>query len=158
MFASASSRLESEVRQLLEDEGVVLLEFNVRGQGGRLTLRAVVDRRQGGLTIEDCVHLTRQIQHLLREKKLLNEDYRLEVTSPGLDYPLREQWQFAKNLGRLIKITVPGERGPKEISGRLAAADAEGITLTSDTTEWKPRYVELLSARVLPEFKPPRME
>ena len=109
MPASTSSRLESEVKQLLEDEGVVLLEFNARGQGGRLMLRIIADRRHGGITIDDCVHLTRQIQFLLREKKLVNEDYRLEVTSPGLDYPLREPWQFAKNLGRLIKITVPGE-------------------------------------------------
>jgi ribosome maturation factor RimP len=75
-----------------------------------------------------------------------------------LDYPLREEWQFTKNIGRLIKASVAGERGPREIHGRLTAADGEGITLTSDATQWKLRHAELLSARVLPEFKPPRME
>ena len=158
LMVTSASALESEVKQLFEDEGIVLLEFSARGHGGRMMLRAVVDRRHGALTIDDCAHLTRQIQHLLREKKLLNDDYRLEVTSPGLDYPLREEWQFAKNIGRLIKASVAGERGPKEIHGRLAAADREGITLTSDTTQWTLRHAELLSVRVLPEFKPPRME
>ena len=73
------------------------------------------------LTINDCVYLTRQIQHLIDEKRLLDEDFRLEVSSPGLDYPLREEWQFAKNVGRLLKVQVPGEKGPREISGRLTA-------------------------------------
>jgi ribosome maturation factor RimP len=158
VMSTSTSRLETEVRQLFEDEGVVLLEFSARGQGGRLMLRAVADRRHGSLTIADCAHLTRQIQHLVREKKLLNDDYRLEVTSPGLDYPLREEWQFTKNIGRLMKATVAGERGPKEINARLTAADAAGITLTSDATQWNLRYSELISVRVLPEFKPPRME
>jgi ribosome maturation factor RimP len=157
-MARANSKLEDEVRRLFEDEGVVLLELNLSGNAGRTTLRVIGDRRIGGLSIEDCVHLTRQIQHLVSEKKLLPEDYRLEVSSPGLEYPLREQWQFAKNIGRLLKAQVAGERGPREINGRLMAADDRGITIVAEKTEWKPLYADLLSARVLPEFKPPRME
>jgi ribosome maturation factor RimP len=157
-MAESSSRLETEIRQLFDDEGIVLLSFSAKGQGGRLMLKVIADRRREALTIDDCVHLTRQIQYLIQEKKLLNEDYRLEVSSPGLDYPLREEWQFTKNLGRLLKISIPGERGPREISGRLTSVNADGITLTADKTEWNPRYADLLSVRVLPEFKPPRME
>jgi ribosome maturation factor RimP len=152
------ARLETEIQQLFSDEGVVLLDLNASGHAGRLTLRAIADRRFSGLSIDDCVRLTRQIQHLIIEKNLLNEDFRLEVSSPGLDYPLREEWQFTKNIGRLLKIQVPGEKGPRDISGRLTAADAEGITLVTEKAEWKPRYNEIVSARVLPELKPPRME
>jgi ribosome maturation factor RimP len=157
-MAGPASRIESEITQLFEDEGIVLLEFSAKGHGSRLQIRAIADRRQGYVSIDDCVNLTRQIQHMIREKNLLESDYRLEVSSPGLDYPLREHWQFTKNIGRLLKISVAGEKGPKEISGRLTSADAEGIALSTEKTEWKPRYSELLSARVLPEFKPPRME
>jgi ribosome maturation factor RimP len=157
-LASPASRLETEIRQLFEDEGVVLLELTSSGNAGRLTLRIIADRRTAGVSIDDCVRLSRQIQHLVSEKNLLNEDYRLEVSSPGLDYPLREEWQFTKNIGRLLKVQIPGAKGPKEVSGRLSAVDAEGITLTSESGEWKPSFKDVLSARVLPEFKPPRME
>ena len=157
-MSDSTSRLENEIRQLFDDEGIVLLAFNAKGHGGRLMIKVIADRRRDFLTIDDCVHLTRQIQYLIQEKKLLNDDYRLEVSSPGLDYPLREEWQFTKNLGRLLKVSVPGERGPREISGRLTVVDSDGITLISDKMEWKPRYAELISVRVLPEFKPPRME
>jgi len=150
--------LEGEIRTLFDDEGIVLLDFTTSSHGGRMTLRAVGDRKDGLLSIDDCVRLTRQIQHLISEKCLLADDYRLEVSSPGLDYPLREMWQFVKNVGRMLKVNVHGERGPREISGRLTAADAEGITLRSDEQEWTPRYGELLNARVLPEINPPRKE
>jgi ribosome maturation factor RimP len=156
--AYPTNRLETEIRQLFEDEGVILLEFNTSGRAGRVMLRAVADRRNGSVSIDDCVHLTRQIQHLIAEKKLLAEDYRLEVSSPGLEYPLREEWQFVKNVGRLLKAQIPGEKGPREISGRLMAADHEGITVVADKTEWKLDYHDVLSAHILPEFKPPRME
>jgi ribosome maturation factor RimP len=154
----SSNRLESEIRQLFEDEGIILLEFNTSGHAGRLMLRAVADRRSGAVSIDDCVRLTREIQHLITEKRLLAEEYRLEVSSPGLDYPLREEWQFVKNVGRLLKVQVPGEKGPKEISGRLMSANLDGIALTAEKTEWKLSYSDVLSAHVLPEFKPPRME
>lgn len=157
-MAESSSRLETEIRQLFDDEGIVLLTFSAKGHGGRLMLKVIADRRRDSLTIDDCVHLTRQIQYLIQEKKLLNEDFRLEVSSPGLDFPLREEWQFTKNLGRLLKVSISGERGPREINGRLTSVDTDVITLVSDKMEWKLRYADLLSVRVLPEFKPPRME
>ncbi len=153
-----TNTLEAEIRKLFEDEGVELLELNVSGRANRPQVRVIGDRREGFLTIDDCVRLTREIQHVIGEKRLLAEDYRLEVSSPGLEYPLRENWQFQKNLGRLLKATVPGERGPKEISGRLTSVNTNGITLKSDKTEWTPRFADLISVRVLPEFKPPRSE
>jgi ribosome maturation factor RimP len=150
--------LETEIRQLLHDEGVVLLEMNFSGTSGRTMLRVIGDRMTSALSIDDCVKLSRAIQHLIAEKKLLNIDYRLEVSSPGLDYPLRDQWQFAKNAGRLLKINIQGEKGPREISGRLKTVTSEGITLSESTTEWTLHYSDILSAKVLPELKPPRME
>ncbi len=151
-------RLEAEIRQLFEDEGVVLLDLTVNNQSGRMQIRAIGDRRSGGLSIDDCVRLSRDIQHLIDEQRLVDTDYRLEVSSPGLDYPLRQEWQFTKNVGRLLKITINGERGPREISGRLRDVGATGITLVGDKSEWKPAFTEILSAKVLPEFKSPRTE
>lgn len=136
----------------------MLLEFNASGHAGRLALRVIADRRTANVSIDDCVRITRQIQHLISEKNLLSEDFRLEVSSPGLDYPLREDWQFVKNIGRLLKIQVTGEKGPKELSGRLMDVQSDGITLATEKTEWTPRFPDIISARVLPEFKPPRME
>ena len=57
-----------------------------------------------------------------------------------------------------MKITINGERGPREISGRLMTVDSAGITLVGEKTEWTPAYADILSAKVLPEFHAPRTE
>ncbi|MDD5089181.1 MAG: hypothetical protein PHI18_10355 [bacterium] len=150
--------LEAEIRRLLTDTGVILLELNVSTHGSRHQVRVIADRKQSALTIDDCVRLTRDIQHAINEKRLLPADYRLEVGSPGLDYPLRDEWQFVKNIGRLLKVSVPGPRGPREISGRLAAVTAQGITLSADGAEQTLNFPDLISVRVLPEFKSPPRE
>lgn len=147
------TRIETEVTQLCRDEGIELLEFGLSGKNGSQMIRAIVDRRVEGITISDCEKITRQIKYLVEEKQLVSGNYRLEVTSPGLDYPLRLDWQFIKNIGRLLKIRIPGEKGPKEISGRLTAVEENFITLVAGQSELKLKFEELLSAKVLPEFK-----
>jgi ribosome maturation factor RimP len=149
-------RLETEVQELLETEGVMLLDFSAKQISHHLQIRVIADRKVGGLTIEDCVKLARQIKWLIAEKNLLTtEDYRLEITSPGLDYPLRERWQFEKNIGRLLKIRVPGEKGPKELSGRLIAVREHDLSLNGEKQEWQLNYSDCLNVVVLPEFNSP---
>lgn len=145
-------RLETEFKDLCRENAFELLDLTLSGTKGRQSLRVIIDRRTEFISIDECVDLARQVRHLVAEKRLINGDYRLEVSSPGLDYPLREMWQFKKNIGRLLKITVQSERGPKEISGRLAGADSSGITLVVENMEMTPKYEELLSAKVLPEI------
>ncbi len=145
-------RLESELRELFLSEGIELLDLSVKGIGARLQIRIIADRKIGGLSIDDCVQLSRQTQYLIAEKKLLPNDYRLEVTSPGLDYPLRESWQFNKNIGRLLKLKVPSGIGTKEIHGRLTDILDDGIELEDGATKWQLRFSDCLSATVLPEI------
>jgi ribosome maturation factor RimP len=151
-------RLQSEITQLLSDEGVILLDMNTVMRNRRLQIRIIADRKETGITIDDCARLARDIRHLILEKNLVETDFGLELGSPGLDYPLRETWQFEKNIGRLLKIRIPGEKGPKEISGRLKQVTTEGIVLSLDKKEINPAFNELLSVKVLPEFKSPRTE
>lgn len=155
---SPSNPLHAEVAELFHDAGVELLDLSVIQRSGGPLVRTVADRRTGGLTIDDCARLTRELRNLIRERKLLAEDCAIEVSSPGLDYPLREEWQFAKNVGRLLKVNVTLEQRAREISGRLTAADGAEITLAADGREWRLPIAELRSIRILPEFKPPRTE
>jgi ribosome maturation factor RimP len=150
--------LQTEITQLLSDEGIVLLEMNSVMRNRGVQIRVIGDRKEGGFTIDDCARISHEIRNLIIEKNLIEGDFSLEVSSPGLDYPLSEPWQFQKNLGRLLKIRIPGEKGPKEISGRLKSVNTGGITLTVEKKEINPEFNELLSAKVLPEFKTPHTE
>ncbi|MCB9357274.1 MAG: hypothetical protein H6506_01005 [Calditrichaeota bacterium] len=147
-------QLQEQTRQLLREHGFVMLEFSQVQRNGSTQLRVVGDRESGRISIEDCAMLTRELRNLIIEQKLLGEDFRLEVSSPGLDYPLRETWQYRKNVGRLLKIRIPGAKGPKELRGRLIDYDeTAGLTLQVDAQVHRVERADVLSAVVLPEFK-----
>lgn len=149
-------RLEQHVKDLLALHGFKLLEFSQNSRNGTTQVRVIGDRESGNISVDDCAMLTRELRNLIIEQKLLGEDFRLEISSPGLDYPLREAWQYRKNIGRLLKIRVPGAKGPKDIRGRLVDYDeTAGLTLKSETQELQIELADVLSAVVLPEFKSP---
>ncbi len=147
------SFLEKELLPLLEEEGVEVLELTDKGHAGRSLFHIVVDRRDQEISIDDCAFLNRKLQRHLNSHSLLAGDWRLEVTSPGIGYPLSRQWQFRKNTGRLLKITLPDEKEPRELSGRLVDTQEEGIELETAKGREHIAYEDVLSACVLPEIR-----
>jgi len=141
---------------LLSEQGFRLLEYSQVTRNATTQLRVVGDREVGNISVEDCAQLTRELRNLIIEQKLISDDFRMEVSSPGLDYPLREAWQYRKNIGRLLKVRIPGAKGPKEVRGRLVQYDeTAGITLRSESQVHQFEQSDVLSAVVLPEFKSP---
>lgn len=82
-----------------------------------------IDKEQGYVSIEDCVAVSRNIEHNLDRE---TEDFELEVSSAGIDQPLRVYKQYIKNIGRNVKVKLP-EKGSLE--GRLVNADKESFTI-----------------------------
>ncbi len=87
-------RLEQEVRTLLSENGFKLLEYSQITRNATTHIRVVGDREVGYISVDDCALLTRELRNLIIEQKLVNDDFRMEISSPGLDYPLREAWQY----------------------------------------------------------------
>ena len=153
MGVAIDSFLEKELLPLLEEEGVEVLELTDKGHAGRSLFHIVVDRRDQGISIDDCAFLSRKLQRYLNNHSLLAGEWRLEVTSPGIGYPLSRHWQFRKNAGRLLKITLPGKDGPRELSGRLMDVREEGVELETAKGREYFAYEAILNACVLPEIR-----
>jgi ribosome maturation factor RimP len=148
-----SHLLEKEFLPLFEEEGVEVLEFRETGWKNRPVFRVVVDRRDQEISIDDCAQLARKLQRHLSEHALAQGDWRLEVSSPGIGYPLQRPWQFRKNRGRLLKIGVSGEDGPREVTGRLMAVKDTGIEVETPEGLMPFGYGSIAMARVLPEIQ-----
>lgn len=89
-----------------------------------------------GVTIDDCSELSRALSAKLDEQDFGQGRYVLEVTTPGLDQPLKLQRQYAKNIGRSLKV----HRTDKSIlTGKLIKADTSGIVLIQEVKEGKIR-------------------
>lgn len=98
-------------------------------------ITVVVDGDQG-VTIDDCGEISRLLSAKLDELDFGTGHYVLEVTTPGLDQPLKLKRQFVKNVGRSLKIQ---RRDKSQVTGRLAHADEDKIVLVQEIREGKTR-------------------
>lgn len=90
-------------------EVALSLVFNVEEvklmKGKRLLLRVFIDK-PGGVTVNDCEVMSRDLEAVLDLEDIIKEPYTLEVSSPGLDRPLKNPDDFRKHMGKLIRLVT----------------------------------------------------
>ena len=128
--------LRRSIIELLEGElaaaGYELVDARLFAGGGRLNVRVYVDR-PGGVDLEACAQASRTIDLLLEESQLLSEAYVIEVSSPGLDRPMKTDRDFERNLGKEIEVTTyEAIDGRKTHEGALIGMDKEKIVIESN--------------------------
>ncbi|AUH52061.1 ribosome maturation factor RimP [Chromobacterium sp. ATCC 53434] len=140
-----------DVRLLLENTlqglGYELVDFEMTPGGG---FRVFIDK-PGGITVEDCVLVS---NHLTRLFMVENVNYeRLEVSSPGLDRPLKKEADFVRFAGQLAKVKtrMPIEQQKKFI-GRLAGVEDGSVKLDVDGRIVVIPFANIDKARIEPEF------
>lgn len=104
---------------VLEDIGFELIDVEYLTMHGRWVLRLYIDK-EGGVTIDDCVSVSRELGDLLDIKDVIEHEYVLEVSSPGLDRPLKREKDFIRFTGNKIKCrTAAPVNGQKNFAGVL---------------------------------------
>ena len=106
-----------------------LVDVEYVKEGSKWYLRAYIDK-EGGITVDDCELVSRQLSDLLDEKDLIDEAYILEVSSPGLGRPLKKEKDFLRSIGEEVEVRTyrPINRS-KEFTGILKEYDKDSVTL-----------------------------
>jgi len=97
-------RLYNLIGDFLQRQGWVLVDLTLRYEGKDLVLRILTDSPSGGITLEDCSFLNTRISEMLDEKDIISGPYILEVSSPGIDRPLRDRGDFNRCLNRKVRF------------------------------------------------------
>lgn len=128
MASERDQHLETAVADLagplVVDVGAELLDVEVKGHPGSRVVRVVVDR-DGGVDVDTCATLSRGVGRALDDADLVAGRYMLQVTSPGVDRPLRTERDFARNVGRNVRIVRDGD----EVEGLVTDVSAGDVTL-----------------------------
>ena len=109
---------EERINEL--NSGIYIVELTVSSSN---VIHVEIDKLKGGVSVEDCMSVSRNIEHNLDREK---EDFELHVSSAGLDKPLRHINQYAKNIGRSLAIVSPDG---KKTEGELVKVTDDGIVL-----------------------------
>lgn len=91
---------------LLDSLGLELFDLQFQRAGSRQTLRIFIDKKEGGVTLDDCQRVSREIGILLDIKDIVPGRYVLEVSSPGISRPIRNETDFQRYVGNKIKVKL----------------------------------------------------
>lgn len=109
------------------DKGLFIVEISISSSN---VIHVEIDAEEGYVSIEDCISVSRNIEHNLDREE---EDFELSVSSAGLDKPFRVFQQYVKNVGKEVKVLLQGSS--KAIEGILKQATEDGIVLEASSKE-----------------------
>jgi len=129
------SKTEALIIPILEENNFELWDVEYVKEGSDYYLRCYIDK-EGGITIDDCVTVSRALSDKLDENDYIDDAYILEVSSPGLGRQLKKDKDFEKCIGREVEVkTYRMKDKKKDFEGQLKAYDKNTITISTETNE-----------------------
>ena len=128
--------------------GYELVELEFQGK----LLRLYIDQAQG-VTLDDCEKVSRQVGAVLDVADPIPGHYTLEVSSPGLDRPLRKPADFAARTGQRarIELSLPLD-GRRRFAGTLRGLENDAVLIEVDGALFRLPLAQIAKARLVPEF------
>ncbi len=146
--------LETLVRPVVEAAGLELVDVTFRRESGRRVLRVTVDR-EGGVDLDTLAETSGRLSRRLDLDPIDSGPYSLEVSSPGLERPLKRPEDFARRVGEKVKVrTVEPIHGARNHHGVIASVGADDVTIATETGERSLAFDQIASARTVFEWGP----
>lgn len=117
---------------IVEEFGFELVDVEYVKEAGNWYLRGYIDK-PGGITVNDCEQVSRMFSDKLDEDDFIEDSYIMEISSPGLDRPLKKEKDFIRSMGKMVEIRTyrPIEK-QKEFCGVLTAYDSDSVTIDEE--------------------------
>ena len=151
-MATLEQKLQELLQGSVEDLGCELWGIECHRVGRYLTVRLFIDK-EGGVTVEDCADVSRQVSAVLDVEDPIVDKYNLEVSSPGLDRPLFTLAQYTRYVGQdiVVHLRIPvADR--RKWQGELAKIENDMITLIVDKQEQVLAFGNIQKANVVAKF------
>lgn len=100
----AAERITEIVGEILAPLHMSLVDLEYKREGRDMVVRLFIEREEGGITLDDCSAVSRELSDILDVEDFMPERYTLEVSSPGLCRPLKKPADFQRFMGSLVKV------------------------------------------------------
>jgi len=152
MVSRAVKDVSLLIEPILDEMEIELVDVEYLSEGGRWILRIYVDR-EGGITLNDCVRVTREIEDLIEVKDFFRQPYVLEVSSPGLNRPLKKEKDFVRAVGMDVKIRMADPiDGRRNFQGRLESLEDGVLSVTVNNDRFLLPFGKVEKANLVYDF------
>ena len=146
-------KISSIATPIIESGGAYPVEVGIRGEQGSTVVEIFIDT-DSGVTSGQCAEISRQISRELETNSTIEGRYRLEVSSPGLDRPLRLPRQFKRHVGRQLKLVRRSSGVGAPIVGVLNEMTETALVISAESDgSISVPLEDVLEAYVIPRFK-----
>jgi ribosome maturation factor RimP len=140
------------VEPVLDEMGFELVDIEYLSEHGRWVLRVYADK-QGGITLDDCARVSRQIGDLIDIKDIIPHGYVLEVSSPGLNRPLKKENDFVRAVGKKIKVKmIVPVKGRRRFTGHLRKFEESTVYIEVDNNLFALPSQDVEKANIVYDF------
>lgn len=158
IFLDMDSEIISKVYDLagpiINERGLELVDIEFLRETRGWVLRIILDK-EGGVNLNDCTEVGKELGYILEIKDIIAANYHLEVSSPGLDRPLKTLKDFEKCLGRKVSLKLSEPlKGRKNFKGTLKTILDDRVQLDIEGESWEIALQAIDKAKLIYEFPP----
>jgi ribosome maturation factor RimP len=144
--------IAQKIAEIVERKGFFPIEIIIRGTHSKRVMEVFIDGEKD-VTADDCANVSREINSELENLQEAGNDYRLDVSSPGVDKPLKFLKQYPKHINRNFEVLYKSGEETKKISGKLVGVEEEDLTfLCKNIGEVKINFNNIKKAKVTVSF------
>ena len=128
-----------------------VIDINFRGDNRKKIIEVFVDAEKN-IDADNLAEISREINSIIEEQDIIQQAYRLDVSTPGVDRPLKFLKQFPKHINRNFEVTYRAGDETRTITGKLLSMDREELTFLSDKKEVLIEFKNITTAKVIISF------
>lgn len=136
---------------LAEKLGYFLIDVILRGDNRKRIIEVFVDAEKN-VNADDLAEMSRELNEIIDSENLLKESYRLEVSSPGVDRPLKFLKQYPKHINRNFEVVYKSAESETKFTGKLISVERDELTFQTKEKNILIKFNQIIKAKVLISF------
>lgn len=137
--------------EIAEKLNFFVVDISFRGDNRKQIIEVFVDSEKN-VDSENLAQINREINSVIEEHNIIDHAYRLDVSSPGVDRPLKFLKQFPKHINRNFEVTYKSGEETKTITGKLLTVEGEELTFLSEKKNTLIEFKNITTAKVIISF------
>ena len=137
--------------ELAEKLGYFVIDVIIRGDSRKRILEVFVDAEKN-VSADDLAEMSRELNEIIESENLIKESYRLEVSSPGVDRPLKFLKQYPKHINRKFEVVYKSADSEEKFTGKLIAVERDLLTFQEKEKNILIKFNQIITAKVLISF------
>lgn len=149
---SVNEKIQEILQPITDNFNAFIVDIIVRGERTSKVIEIYVDT-DSGISLDECSSISRELSEKMDAADLIQGRYRMDVSSPGLDRPLKLLRQYHRNIGRTCKVKYTAEGKKSVLEGKLEQVTNTTLSISKNGKQVEVPFSEVIETYIIPQIK-----